>query len=300
MNLVKINGNSYYIPAATNIGVYQFKDKYTLLVDTGDNKQQARKIDETLQASQLSAKYIVNTHSHIDHAGGNIYFQEHYPGCVIHTSQAEKLWIENGTLFPMYIYGGSPIRELSRHFLKAEGNIVHAVLTPGVNRINDEKFEIIPLPGHTAGQIAIATRDRVCYLGDTLFSEQIMAKYSFPFLFDIADQMQSMQVIENLDYDYFVVSHAEQIYNAEEIKNLVRQNQSNLEEYLDLSIDILTQPKTREEFLEELVILKDLTLDYKEYYFSLSTAAAIIAYLYHQELLDYQVENGKLYYFRKG
>jgi hypothetical protein len=38
MELKKINGNSYYIPGPTNIGLFQFKDKYSLLIDTGSDK----------------------------------------------------------------------------------------------------------------------------------------------------------------------------------------------------------------------------------------------------------------------
>ncbi|MEA1959784.1 MAG: MBL fold metallo-hydrolase [Bacillota bacterium] len=300
MQLEKINGNSYYIPAPTNIGVFQFKDKYTLLIDSGDNKQQARKIDELVQDRGLMIKHIANTHSHSDHAGGNLYFQEHYPGCLIYASAEEQFFIENGTFFSTYLYGASPIKELSRHFLKAHGNIIHSTLEPGTSRINDEKFEVISLPGHALGSIALGTRDRVCYLGDALFSEEIIEKYSMPFLFDIEAQLRSYDRIAELDYDFFVLSHAAKIYSQAEIIDLININRANVKHYLGLSLELMAQPKTREELLEELSILKDLHFDFKEYYFSLSTTGAIIAYLYHREQLDYQIESGKLYYYQKG
>jgi len=34
MELIKIKGNSYYIKAHTNIGVYMFKNKNCILIDT--------------------------------------------------------------------------------------------------------------------------------------------------------------------------------------------------------------------------------------------------------------------------
>ncbi len=109
MQLEKINGNSYYIAAPTNIGVFQFKDKYALIVDSGDNKQQARKIDELLRNQGLSVKYIVNTHNHIDHSGGNLYFQENYPGTILYASEPEKLFIEDRLpLFPFIFTAGKP------------------------------------------------------------------------------------------------------------------------------------------------------------------------------------------------
>lgn len=299
MQLEKINGNSYYIPSPTNIGIFQFKDKYALIVDSGDNKQQARKIDELLRQHGLTVKYVVNTHNHIDHSGGNLYFQENYPGAVFHASAAEKLFIEENYLFALYLYGANPLHELSRHFMRSQTVTVHNTLSPGLCKINEDKFDIIPLPGHARGQIGIATRDRVCYLGDALFSQNIMAKYSFPFLFDIADQFDTYHTLQGLDYDYYVLGHADQVYNPAEMKNLVDLNEHNLNQYLDLTMEILLQPKTREELLEEITILKDLTLDFKEYYFSLSTLGAMISYLYDKDLLSYELENGKLYYYRK-
>ncbi len=299
MQLTKVNGNTYYIPAPTNIGVFQFKDKYTLLIDTGDNNQQSRKIADIIQDNNLSIKYIVNTHNHIDHAGGNMFLQEHYPGSLFYASENEKLFLENGYLFPMYIYGGNPVNELSRHFLKSKKLRVDEILIPGVCKVNDERFDIIPLPGHTRGQIGIGTRDRVGFLGDSLFSQEIITKYSFPFLFNIEDQLGSYKTIEELDYDWFVIGHAAQVYNLAEIKALVQFNRDNLEYYLAMALDLFTQPHTREELLEEICILAELQLDFKEYYFSLSTSAAIITYLHDQGDLTCQLENGKLYYYKK-
>lgn len=297
MHLEKINGNSYYIPAPANIGVFQFKDKYALLVDCGDNKQLARRIDEIVKEQRLSVKYIINTHNHIDHCGGNSYFQERSPGLEILASATERQLIEKNHLFSDILYGGKAPQELRRHFMKNPALKVTDTLVPGTCKINDEKFEIISLPGHSPGQIGIATRDRVCYLGDALFSAEKLIKYDLPFLFDIASQLETYQTLSQLEYDYFVLGHAENVYDQQQLRQLVALNHSHLLEYIDLAGEILSQPKTREELLEEISILKDLRLDFKEYYFSLSTIGAIITYLYDQKQLVYQLENGKLYYY---
>ena len=299
MNLTKINGNTHYISAPTNIGVYVFKDKYTLLIDSGDNNQQARKIANALQANNLNVKYIGNTHNHIDHAGGNSFFQDNFPGSVFLASPEERLILENGNTFPMYLYGAHPPRELSRHFLKSKGVRVDEILTPGTCKINEERFEVISLPGHAPGLLGIGTRDRVCFLGDALFSQEIIAKYSYPFLYNIGAQLNTFQVINELDFDYFVLGHADQVYDRPALLQLNQTNRDNLEYYLDLIRDLLAQPHTREELLEEVTILAELQLDFKEYYFSLSTMGAIVTFLHDQGELEYQLENGKLYFYRR-
>lgn len=295
MELNKINGNTYFIDNPTNIGVYIFKSKYCLLVDDGINNTVAGKFDELLDRSGFKPKYIVNTHNHEDHAGANNYFREHHPGSIFHASAGEKLFIENNYLFSTYIFGAAPIKELRR---RSRSTGIDVILDMGINKIGDEKFEILPLKGHSIDQIGIATPDRVCFLGDSLFSKTIMEKYTFPFLFDIEEQLKTIEYIKTLDYDYYVLSHGDKIYDNEAIGMLAEENRNNIENYLNYIKDLLNQPLTREEILEQICIKYDMKLDFKSYHLCLSSAGAFIAYLYNNEMLDYEVENGKLYYYR--
>jgi glyoxylase-like metal-dependent hydrolase (beta-lactamase superfamily II) len=297
MTITRINGNSYYIPGPTNIGVFVFKDKYTLLIDSGETNQDARKIQEKLADSNYNIKYILNTHSHIDHCGGNIYLKENYPGSVFYASEEARLFIENPFLFPLYLYGGRPSEQLSRGFIRTRETTVDIIVDEGTEKINDEKFTIINLNGHGPGQIAIATRDRVCYLGDALFSKENIKKYSFPFLFDINEQYKTLDKIPQLDFDYFLLGHAERVYTRDELDDLVKLNRKNLDYYLDICLDLLQQPHSREELMEEIIILQDLDPDFKEYYFLFSTLGAMLSYLQQKNQIECQVENGKVYYY---
>jgi glyoxylase-like metal-dependent hydrolase (beta-lactamase superfamily II) len=203
--------------------------------------------------------------------------------------------MENGYLFPTYLYGASPIRELKR---KSKSVDVDVVLDYGTNKIGDEKFEIISLKGHSVEQIGIATPDRVCFLGDSLFSKSIMEKYTFPFLFDIEEQLKTIEYIKTLEYDHFVLSHGDRIYGSEEIRELANENKMSIEKYLSDISELLNQPLTREDILEQICIKNDMKLDYKSYHLCLSSTGAFIAYLYNKDMLEYEVENGKLYYYR--
>ena len=299
MKLTKISGNTYLIPGPTNAGVFVFKDKYALLVDSGDGNQDARSYADILKQSDLNLKYIVNTHEHHDHWGGNNYLQEHHPGCIFYASEQSALFIENGFLFPLYIYGGNPPATLVRGVGGSKSGHIDHRLNPGPIRINDEKFEIVPLPGHALGQIGIATRERVCFLGDALFSQEILDKYRFPFLLDVAAQYRTMNSILELPYDLFVLGHAETVYTAQQIPGLVEFNRSRLDHCMELLLDLLQQPKTREELLEEIIILEDLQPDFHEYCLLHSTLGGMISHLMLNSGLDLQLENGKAYYYQK-
>lgn len=299
MELKKIKGNTYYIPMGTNIGVFQFKDKYTLLIDTGNNNQQARKIVDLLQDNNINIKYIFNTHHHIDHTGGNGFLKENFTGSIIYSSEIEKMYIDNDELFSTILYGGNPMNYFAREFRSTKKYNVDEILNEGQTKINNEKFEVINLYGHSKGHIGIATKDKVCFLGDSLFSKEIIEKYKIPFLFDIKMQFDTYEKIKELEYDYYVLSHSEHIYTRDEIIELSTYNKDNLNYFVDSALELLQQPKTKEQLLEEICILENKDFDFDEYHFCLSTIGAIITYLYDKEMLNYQTENGKLYYYAK-
>jgi len=298
MELTKITGNTYYIPGPTNIGVYQFKDRYSLLIDTGSNNSEARKIGTILSVQNINIKYILNSHEHIDHCGGNIFLRENFPGSIFYGSRDASLFIENDYLFPLYIYGGNPLHTLSRDFVKSKKLKIDYIIETGTEKINNEKFDFIPLPGHARGQMGIATRDKVCFIGDALFSEEILNKYSAPFLMDIKAQFDTYDTIAALDYDYYVLGHALRVYPADELPALITLNRQVLDSYLNLCLELMDQPKTREEVLEEIIILEELSPDLNEYYFLSSTIAAMISYLFDNKLLKFQIENGRLFFYK--
>lgn len=296
MNLNKLKGSTYYIDAPTNIGVYAFKNKFCLLIDSGINNSGARKIDDLLKKSNLHPKYIINTHNHLDHSGGNHYFKENYTGTTVYTSKKEKLYMENPELLGNMIFSGKPMKKLLESSKPRE---VDYILDYGVNKINDEKFEIILLNGHSPEHIGIITPEKVCFLGDSIFSSETLEKYPIPFLFNIEDTVKTLNRIKEIDADYFVISHGKNILSKDEILSLVNKNFDRLDEIKNMILDLLDQPCTKEDIVENLIILNDISLKFKEYLLDFSSVSGFISYLYDNELIDYSLEDGKLYFFKK-
>lgn len=295
MELTKIKGNTYYIDAPTNIGVYSFKNKNCLLIDTGLNNSAARKIEEVVNQNGLHPKYIINTHTHLDHTGGNNYFKTNYPGCQVYASEEQKLFMENPELMGRILFSATPIKDVRGGNKAIERDFT---VEMGINKINDEKFEIISLNGHSTDHIGIITPEKVCFLGDSIFSLEIMKKYSLPYLVNIDDTIDTLNKIKEIDADFFLISHIDRVLNRDEIIKLADDNLSNLESYKEQIITLLDGPLTREDILENLIVLNDLEAGYKQYHLYLSTVSAFISHLYDNDLISYSIENGKLYYFR--
>lgn len=294
MELIKLNGGSYYIDAPTNIGVYVFKNKNCLLIDTGINNTQARKIDDILKENTLHVKYIINTHSHIDHCGGDRYFTGEYPGCVVYASPLERVYMENSMLYPSMLFSSSPIKELWKEKNKIN---VDFEVEPGILKLNDEKLQIISLPGHSPQGIGIITPDRVCYLGDSIFSEEKIEKYSLPYLYSVQESIDTLKSIESVDSDYFVIGHSDKYYKKDELSSLIDLNLKNIYSYIEEIKELLEQPLTREELFENILILHNLKSDIWQYHIYLSSLSSFISYLHDENIISSSIEDGKLYYY---
>jgi glyoxylase-like metal-dependent hydrolase (beta-lactamase superfamily II) len=296
MDLIKIKGNTYYINAPTNIGVYSYKNKNCLLIDSGKNNTAARKIEDSLKENNLHVKYIINTHSHIDHCGGNNYFKNNYTGAIVYTSSKEKVYMENIELQPSMLFSAYGMNELEE---ECKELTVDYVLDYGTIKINDDKFEIINLQGHSPENIGIMTSDKVCFLGDAIFSNSILDKYSFPYLFNIEDSLNTLNRIKDIDADYFVISHAEDVNDKSEIISLADRNISNINRYLEEILEILEKPTTKEELMENIIVLNDLDINFRQYHLNFSSMSAFLTYLYNRGSITYSIENGRLYYYKK-
>jgi glyoxylase-like metal-dependent hydrolase (beta-lactamase superfamily II) len=291
----KIKGNTYYIQAPTNIGVYVFKNKNCLLVDTGYNNSQSRKVEEILLNEGLHPKYIINTHSHLDHCGANAYLTSTYPGCQVFASQKEKMYMEDPSLQPTVLFGAKPLHD----FIKAKPIPVDFIVEEGFQKINDEKFFIHDLQGHAVGQIGITTPEKITFLGDAVFSREIIDKYTLPYLFDIECSLKTLHTLKEMDSECFVLSHSTCIYDAQEFKELVDFNLQHIEILADEILSFLAQPLSREDLLENVSTYHDLEMEFKQYHLNLSVISAFIKYLLEQGHISYSIENGKLYYFKK-
>lgn len=284
--LKKVVNNTYYIESPSKIGLYKLNESEVCLIDTGNDKESGRKIYKILQENNWNLKFIINTHSNADHIGGNNYLQEK-TNCLIYNNKAENSFTNYPILESSFLYGGYPPKELQNKFLKAKSSnsleISELKLPVG--------FKVIDLPGHFFNMIGIQTPDNVIFLGDSLFSEDIINKYHIFFIYDVLEYLNTLEKIENLDADYFIPSHNQVVTCTKDIVNL---NKNKILEIINKILKICEKPRIMEEIIQNVFEEYKLTMNFNQYVLVGSTTKSYLSYLLDQNKVKIIFENNKM------
>ncbi|MBE6042540.1 MAG: MBL fold metallo-hydrolase [Clostridiales bacterium] len=229
--LKQIGDKTYYIENDTNIGIYMTGPDRVCLIDTG-SRGDGEKIDEILMQQGWELDFIINTHTHIDHIGGNKYLMEKY-NVPAYCTEIDKAFAEYSDLEASYMNGGKPAGKL-RHIFKHPGKIgfkaIEDVLpertTSAEGDAEDHLYglEWIALPGHTFGMTGVKTPDDVWFLGDAYLSEAYMQKRSFGYLVDADEYLATLEMLKTLEGRLFVPAHG---VAEENIVEILEKNEAN-------------------------------------------------------------------------
>lgn len=153
--------------------VYDPASRQAMVVDPGmltENERQA--IDGFIAREQLTVKYLVNTHLHLDHAFGNAHIYNKY-GVKTRAHSAD---------IPL----GSNLRRQAEQFGIFDAQIgeigeVEPLKEGDILTLGNDKIKIIHTPGHTPGGIALyAPTDGWVITGDSLFADGGIGRTDLP------------------------------------------------------------------------------------------------------------------------
>ena len=167
-----------------------------------------------------------------------------------------RLDIENLDLFGKYIMGGksNKLMDEKLNHRQTKEVVVDTVISEEKININNKEFEIYNFNGHTPGSIGILTEDKVLFVGDLLVGEDMLKKYDFLFLFDIEEQLKSLDKIKNIDFEYLVISHSKKLISKEESVQIIENHKNAINKYVNQVRMCLSNPITVENILKNIIL----------------------------------------------
>lgn len=130
-----------------------------VIIDAGEFSSE---LGSFLESNKLDVKYIILTHSHVDHAGDIGRFKEETGGLIVLHEDEEQLYLhlsEQARMFGFELGPPPPPDKLVRHGDE---------LTFGAGH----RLGLIHCPGHSPGGLSILSGNMV-FVGDTLFAGSI-------------------------------------------------------------------------------------------------------------------------------
>ena len=284
--LVKVTDCCYYIESPSKVGIYKRNDTDVYLIDSGSDKNSAKKTLKICNEQGWVIKGIINTHAHADHIGGNAYIQEK-TSCDVFCSTIDRPFIEHPIINPLHIYGGYIPQEMEHKFFLAKKSVTKDISSTDF----PSELKTYDISGHSLGMIAIVTPDNVAFVGDIVSSEEIIKKYGITYLLDIKKHLESLTFVENMSADKFIMSHVETV---NDIKPLIKLNRDKLYEICDMILAMLKEPLTFEVLLQKLFYHYELKMSIRQHSLVGSTVRSYLSYLKNEGKVDVIIDDNQI------
>lgn len=150
-------------------------------------------------------RYIINTHSHPDHFEGSEYFYEQNVKIALNKEEMDFLQGSGGKLYGLFGLGAPQAK-------------IDFFLPEGLLTLGDEEFQIIHVPGHSPGSIALYwPRRKALFPGDVIFNQNV-GRTDFPGG-NGSLLKKSISKLSVLDVEWLLPGHMEIIEGAHNVKN---------------------------------------------------------------------------------
>jgi glyoxylase-like metal-dependent hydrolase (beta-lactamase superfamily II) len=207
VELIRLTDSAYQLRGGSNAGLI-VQDQQAVLVDTGLDRDAAKKILRAVESLSLRLAGIVITHAHADHFGGASLLRSR-TGAPVYAPGLEAAIVANPLLEPLYLFSGAaPPAALRHKFTLAEACPVDRLIEPGDVTVGSVSIRAIPAPGHSPNQMMIAGGG-ACFMADACFAPEILRKHGIPFYVDVTQAAATLKMLADLDGSYgaFVPGH---------------------------------------------------------------------------------------------
>jgi glyoxylase-like metal-dependent hydrolase (beta-lactamase superfamily II) len=276
---IKVTGNSYYLQAMSNAGLFK-----GYVIDPGSVGYE--------DFGQDNVHSVLITHGHNDHFRHAHEFRER--GARVIASKDDALLVRNPEVNLRGLFSWArPPREMITPYFQGDACEVDLYIEDWL----DSSIRAVWLPGHTLGEYGFLTEDAVLYSADSLYSKEIWSKYKLPYSIDPELCRESLQKIKTLDFDYVVPGHGEPMKRAEAL-TAADFHLSQLDRVDDIILDLIKEPVSTESLVTKFSYELDLYKSLNNYWLTLVMLKGHLSSLNNRGKVAYKLENYCMYWFR--
>lgn len=243
-DLRQVGERTWYVFCHDIFGFYQLNETDVCMIDAGWSDEAGHLAQKVLEEKGWNLKFILNTHTHIDHLGGNRVLMQKW-GCPAYATRIDRVFAEYEVLEPSYMFGGRPSRTVQEGFmhpgklgwrdLEDFGELGEACSRGLTEWLQSEYgpgvcLEIVELPGHTFGMVGVKTSDDVWFVSDALLNRRALEKYPFGYLIDVEAYMSTLDYLKTLSGSYFILAHGRDA--GPDISELIDANIVNMQRHI--------------------------------------------------------------------
>jgi glyoxylase-like metal-dependent hydrolase (beta-lactamase superfamily II) len=291
--LIPLGDRVWVIPGGVNIGVLANDDGQIVLVDTGLNESSAKKALKIVReelGGEVAA--VLTTHAHADHFGGNATIVKR-TGAVVHAPEFDEAFLRYPLLQPASLFGGAdPLDTLRGNFLLADPSPVDVLVKSGAHQIAGIGVEVVPLYGHSPGQLGYLAGD-FFFCADVVLPASVLDKYRIPYLFSLTEHLAALERARGTPHRVAVAGHGP-ILEAGELEAAVELNRALAERVVEAMLDLAATPRSAEAILEGILRRFDAPVaDAPSFYLLQPTVFAFLSHLHRTGEIGHEIHEGR-------
>jgi len=171
--LQQLTERVYVAPGGTNVGIVVADDGRAVLIDTGLNDGNARKVLRAVRDElKTEVRAILTTHGHGDHFGANKFVVQR-TGARVYAPDVDELVLRHPLMQTVLLFGGAdPVDTIRTSFLLVDDSPVDGIIAPGEQVLEGVALDAVSLAGHSLNQMGLII-DGVFFCADVVFPDVI-------------------------------------------------------------------------------------------------------------------------------